>query len=172
MGLFRVQTTALDVPDWSCGQKLQYSIRGSRNSTAGAGKHILVRTIVKITGFGRAAVKATLWRTTKLCQLFEIVLLSTLWWNRWKTNHLQSNMPMTSDHKKIEDTQYKDTDCYKLYETVYLIILYCVLTALYWTASTFSQVCVVISVTIVLAFKQCVYTQKQIKEYCLQKMKE
>ena len=79
---------------------------------------------------------------------------------------------MTSDHKKTEDKQYKDMDCYKLYETVYLIILYCVLTALYWTASTLLQVCVVISVTIVLVFKQCVFMQKQIKDYCVQKIRE
>ena len=76
-------------------------------------------------------------------------------------------MPVTSDPNEREGRE--DTDCYKLYETVYLVLLYIVLTVLYWTASTFAQVCLVASVSIMLVVKQCTQVQKRIEEYFVKK---
>ena len=161
------ETAAVEMPYFSRRHQLECSIGGSRDSSVGSRQYLLVRAIVEITGFGRATDRATLWCTTKLCRLFKIFLLPTLWWHRWKTHHLQQNMPVTSDPNEREGRE--DTDCYKLYETVYLVLLYIVLTVLYWTASTFAQVCLVASVSIMLVVKQCTQVQKRIEEYFVKK---
>jgi len=64
----------------------------------------------------------------------------------------------SEDNKKTakeDDRETGDRDCYSVFEKFLLFGLYCILTCLFWTASTVSQFLLLFGVTILLIQKQC-----------------
>ena len=61
-------------------------------------------------------------------------------------------MSLTSEDNERE-TDHRD--CYRTFENFFLFGLYCILTCLFWTASTVSQFLLLFGVTMLLVQKQC-----------------
>jgi len=62
-------------------------------------------------------------------------------------------MPVATSEDK--DESGKDRDCYSVFEGAFLFVLYCILTCLFWTASTIAQFLLLFGVSVMLIQKEC-----------------